>query len=255
MLGAKGLRAGLAYEACARVALITNDPDGFRAHLRACAQHYLVRKNPALCARYDRIVRDARAAGMRIDASPLCPLNKTSFDMREVELQLRAAATLSARHAALLALVVRHAGARAGALYLDDAGRMLLKATLSESAWPAQLEIGLSRASAVSPKIALLSAEPCSQELLPEDANDRTVEASLGALHTLQTSVFILERAEGGSRVTGVAMLRGPSAAWTQRPIELSATAAGLLLGAASVEALDRAAEQRHNFDLGGECA
>lgn len=256
MLDAKGMRAGLAYEACARVALLTNDPDGFRAHLRACAQQYLVRKNPALCARYDRIVRDARAAGMRVDASLLAsPMSKASFDAREVDVQLREAATLGARHAALLALIVRHAGARAGALYLDDAGHMLLKTTLNESAWPAQLEIGLSRASAASPKLELLSAEPCSHELQLENTNDRTLEASLGALHTLRTSVFILERVDGGSRVMGVAMLRGPSAAWTQRPIELSATAAGLLLGAAVIEAIERSDEQRHEFDVGGECA
>jgi len=247
-LHAKGLRAGLAHEACARVALLTNDRKSFRLHLDACARHYLAHRNPALCARYDRIVREARAAGVPTEPSRIAD---TSFDMRELELRLLDAANLRARYTALLALVARSAGAEAAALYLAEAGRMQLKAALDEGSWPAQLEIGVARASAPAPEEERSSSGVCSHQLQATYDGDSTLEASQGAGSALRASVFILDRRTGRARVVGVAALRGPSAAWTQRPLELSANAAGLLLGAAA------ACEHRHNqeSDTGGHSA
>jgi hypothetical protein len=67
--GATGLNLGLVYENRARIAIILNDSDVFDIHSKRCAEEYLGKNNPALAAKYDKLIQEARKAG--IDTRPL----------------------------------------------------------------------------------------------------------------------------------------------------------------------------------------
>ncbi len=59
-LGASGLLPGLSHETRARVALAMRDDETFQIHSEACAQHFRVGSNPALTARFEKLLGEAR---------------------------------------------------------------------------------------------------------------------------------------------------------------------------------------------------
>ena len=64
-LGTVGLNLGLAYETRARVALAMKEQQDFATYARLCAEHYRAKRNPALAAKYARLIHEAEKAGMR----------------------------------------------------------------------------------------------------------------------------------------------------------------------------------------------
>ncbi|MBN1652688.1 MAG: protein kinase [Deltaproteobacteria bacterium] len=61
-LGTTGLNLGLAYETRARVAISQDDEESFTTYAELCAEQYKVGKNPVLTAKYQKFMRQARAA-------------------------------------------------------------------------------------------------------------------------------------------------------------------------------------------------
>jgi hypothetical protein len=62
--GTRGLFLGVIHEAGARLALLTRDAERFAHHYAACAQHLKYGKSPALTARLDRLIDQARDAAI-----------------------------------------------------------------------------------------------------------------------------------------------------------------------------------------------
>ncbi len=77
-LGATGLVLGSAFETRARVALMMSDHEGFVTYLRLCAQQYRVGQNPALTAKYEKLMTEARRTS--VDLSSDLGLSSASSD-------------------------------------------------------------------------------------------------------------------------------------------------------------------------------
>ena len=67
-LGIAGLKLGLSYETCARIAIVSGDEDGFDRYARLTAREYRYRAGSPLGARYDALINEARRRGF--DPSP-----------------------------------------------------------------------------------------------------------------------------------------------------------------------------------------
>ncbi len=61
-VGTTGLNLGLAYEARAYVAILLGDDERFDHYARLCAEQYHAGRNPALTAKYEKLVQQARRA-------------------------------------------------------------------------------------------------------------------------------------------------------------------------------------------------
>jgi hypothetical protein len=57
---ATGINLGLAYETRARVAIYSNDTEGCTKSISLCREQYVDRINPALVAKYDKLVQEAK---------------------------------------------------------------------------------------------------------------------------------------------------------------------------------------------------
>jgi hypothetical protein len=58
--GSRGLALGVFYEARARIAIAMRDKRGFEQHAEQCAREYGLKPNPALSAKFARLVEEAR---------------------------------------------------------------------------------------------------------------------------------------------------------------------------------------------------
>jgi len=67
-LGIAGLKLGLSYEACARIAIVSGDEDAFDRYARLTAREYRHGAGCPLGARYDALINEARRRGF--DPSP-----------------------------------------------------------------------------------------------------------------------------------------------------------------------------------------
>ncbi len=65
-LGATGLNLGLAYEARAHVAILMGDREGFAKYAQLCAERYQTGRNPALTAKYEKLVQQARRSKLGV---------------------------------------------------------------------------------------------------------------------------------------------------------------------------------------------
>jgi hypothetical protein len=61
-----GIVLGIAYETRARVAMYMNDGETFLRYAKRCAARYKVGENPALTAKYEKLMRDARQAKLDV---------------------------------------------------------------------------------------------------------------------------------------------------------------------------------------------
>jgi hypothetical protein len=66
--GTTGLSLGLAYETRARVAVITENREDFLAFAQLCAKQYQTGHNPALTAKYERLIQEARCAEFSVSS-------------------------------------------------------------------------------------------------------------------------------------------------------------------------------------------
>ncbi len=64
--GATGLNLGTAYETRAHVAILMNDHEAFAKYARLCAEQYQTGRNPALTAKYEKLVQQALRSRLRV---------------------------------------------------------------------------------------------------------------------------------------------------------------------------------------------
>jgi len=189
-----GTRAGLAHETRTRVAIALADEAAALRHLAECARHFRSGNSPALGARYERIARDARAAGMRVPPSDERVQPTAADDLAALRAQLQGCATAEQRAACVLQLLAEHAGATDGALYLAEAGRLQLRAVFGSTHWQPELQLHLEHA----PEPPLTEADA-----------EQTIALPSGHAPGESPLCLLLHELEGESVVLGAAVLRG----------------------------------------------
>ena len=128
-LGVSGVHLGATYDARARVAIGAGDKAAIEAYCTLTAQEYRHGDGSALGARYERLMDDARRAGVAVTpelsqfASTMMPSTHSSTRGSAniaVERVMRDAETKEERAQHALSLLCEKFGARAGYLYLCD---------------------------------------------------------------------------------------------------------------------------------------
>jgi len=249
--GAHGMILGMAYETRARIALALGDAEGFRTFAERCGLEYRLRRNPALSAKYQRLVDEARARGVAPPAmlqrlvEPATAIDPAetggSAAAEQAARRLRAAATEGEREREALAILVEATRAEAGWLFGMRDGQLVLLTGSSGEPPPAELADALSshlRASvaALDTETAAASmwqgapASPARVELL-EDGQGRTLRP------------LLLEGSRSGERVVAaVAALRGDAAAQAPVEVEVLEAIADALLEQDAIDAVTRVA-------------
>jgi hypothetical protein len=134
----QGIGLGCCYETRARVALAMRDKAGFLAWAERCAAIYTRHDNPALSAKYGRLLQQARSEGW-VHSEPPAPPVAAASDQNSQELEgtqfSRMAECLNASERARCALLIllEHSGAPEGHLYAFVEGRLTRLASVSET--------------------------------------------------------------------------------------------------------------------------
>jgi hypothetical protein len=138
--GANGVSLGLALEMRARVALHAKDAAAFNTYAQRCREPYQAGENPALAARFERLLRDGADAGLvqRLGATPdPTPADPASLAWDTVIGSCRGPVERAER---ALRLIAEHSGLPGGYLYtLQHHGPMLM-ARVSHALPPPQLD-------------------------------------------------------------------------------------------------------------------
>ena len=201
-LGIDGIRAGIAHETRARVAMFVGDQLSFNRHLGLCARYFQRGRCWALRARYERIVRDARALGV-CDEAPSEGGHEGAIEQACAALELRFRACSSApERAELVLLVIGHeSGAQAGALYLAQRGGMMLAAVFGGWVVSEQLDRWVDR---MQPNDGHGSRERDSID----SGQDETREAQLSLGLCEHRAYLLAEVSEAKDGPTGIVLLR-----------------------------------------------
>jgi serine/threonine protein kinase len=130
--GVTGINLGFAYETRARVALLMEDDEAFVIYAKRCAEQYRGRDNPALTAKYDNLLQEARKAGVDTrsledhDAAKV-QIENDQMAYLNVRQRLNACVTSGDRAKEALAVLQQTTGAKEGYLFgLGEAGLVIL---------------------------------------------------------------------------------------------------------------------------------
>lgn len=86
-LDSTGMNIGGAYENRARVAVLMRDEEGFREYANLCAEQYKAGRNPALTAKYEKLMQFAARADLGVtDALARAADSSTQLDSFEVKI-------------------------------------------------------------------------------------------------------------------------------------------------------------------------
>lgn len=142
-LGVMGITLGYAYEIRARVAIYTADPMSFKSASQLCAEQYRVGFNPALTAKYQKLIQDAdywnaAAPVAGIPSSELVQPHDGSAEelvasVRDCFVQCKG---LEHQLQVAIELIVKEVGCRDGFLYLLEEGEPVLVAQTTEALPP-----------------------------------------------------------------------------------------------------------------------
>ena len=139
-LGVTGINLGVAYETCAKVALLLGDLAGFEDHAEACYEAYGCYRNPALLAKYRRLRQEAElqkpAPQRKRISSPDAYVSRTGIPIAVALDQCRSAAE---RARMALGMLITEAGARGGFLFSMGVEQAECLATVGEIALPDEL--------------------------------------------------------------------------------------------------------------------
>jgi hypothetical protein len=133
-----GLSLGLAYETRARVALLMNDRETFLSYAILCAEQYKVGHNPALTAKYEKLMQEARQAKVGIpgELAEAAGLSALSGDtvLRLITNLFDECKGPQARAERALELLVKQSNCLGGYLYTIQNDGPSLSAQLGDSA-------------------------------------------------------------------------------------------------------------------------
>jgi serine/threonine-protein kinase len=115
--GVSGLLLGLAYETRARVSLYTKDNEGFGQFASLCRPIYYGRKNQALTAKYEKLMRDARRDGPTRRGGAVTPNSAIAYSAKLIS-ALESCRTPEMRANVALTLLLEHSRTEGGFLFV-----------------------------------------------------------------------------------------------------------------------------------------
>jgi tetratricopeptide (TPR) repeat protein len=142
-IGTTGVALGSAYETRARVAILMQDHVAFDTYAELCAARYRVGGNPALTAKHERLLHDARRAGVVVSSD----VARAALERKESEqMEVLVSTALvecegprqRARHA--LELLLKESGASGGLLYTLQASGPVLAARTGDQRPPDRID-------------------------------------------------------------------------------------------------------------------
>ena len=201
--GVQGVRIGVLYESRARVAIAAQDAELFASFAAKAAEVYRAGRNPALVAKYERLIEAARTTEIALSAelthaaeiSAALGLSQAGFHTAFEECE-----DAAAKKARALRLLLERSGAKSGFLYSTDAsGVVQLQAAEPSAEPPAELE------SALSDYLRAELDETSDVTMTCFDEGART--SSLG-MATAYQPVLLWGSSEGERVIVGIAALR-----------------------------------------------
>ena len=140
-VGARGLLPGLAFETAARVAIALGDSAAYERYAPLCKQCYLAFPNPALAAKYQRLVRlSQRAAQAQLDTAAAPVPGDSVLTRSQIESVLQGSVTRAERLQRVVQLLVSTAGAERGFLYALSDGVPSLHARSDDLEPPPEID-------------------------------------------------------------------------------------------------------------------
>lgn len=144
--GVRGVLVGATYEGVARVALWTGDVALFRSSAELCAAEYRCGYNPALTARYERLIREAKAHQVSItdevaQAAAFPERDPVSELVEAFSTHLSTCLDAGDRLRTVLALAVERSGATGGLLYVARSEGLRRVASQGFDRDPASLDL------------------------------------------------------------------------------------------------------------------
>jgi hypothetical protein len=209
--GVRGLALGALYEVRARAATAVGDEDAFFDYCQRCAAEYQPDRNPAVAARYQRLVRDAlgrRAVAdtgaLRLDLPPNADAGITTIYSRLLECD-----DSESRAQCVLTILAENTNAKEAYFYALRGGKAELVCALPERSAPDGLQTRVEEWL----EAELETSEP-HRSLPPSRGSLRTPANDLGtsvvslrgdaaALH----SILLYSKSSGQRTIVGVAAL------------------------------------------------
>lgn len=201
-----GFYLGLAYETRARIAISMNDSDNFKAYAKQCAKRYLIGGNPALAAKYDTLLQEARLFKIRIpfDLETTSDLlqSKQETQYAHFSRELLLCDTPKERARWSLEMLVMRSNSRGGLLYTIGNQGPLLVAEYGNHPTPSEIDNVLNE---------YLSAELFGSEEVTVTETDYEAVSGDGAKWMSQAGEFypilIGHHTFNGYTITGLAVL------------------------------------------------
>jgi tetratricopeptide (TPR) repeat protein len=201
----QGVRVGMLHEARARVALGMNDAEAFADAAGRAAELYRAGRNPALVAKYERLIESARTAEIPLSnelthAAEISAALGISHLGQSFHTVFEECESAAARKSRALRLLIERSGASAGFLYAaGERAALTLQAAEPHTDPPPELGAALS----AYLKAELDETSDVTMTCFDEAANT----SSLGAASGYQP-VLLWAKDEGQRTIVGVAALR-----------------------------------------------
>jgi hypothetical protein len=214
--GVSGLNLGMAYETRARVALSLKDNEGFGHFAALCRPIYYGRKNQALTAKYEKLMRDARRDGPARSGAAVTPNSPLTQGAKLVS-ALETCRTAEMRANVALSSLLEHSRSESGFLFvLGQLGPTCIASAKEDEPSEAIVEL-----------VRSYVAEELSEEGDTTRSQDEPDMQTL-ADHWRDADghqyrpVLLSHYADGELIVTGVAVLRVAAAALFVHPGQLA---------------------------------
>ncbi len=231
-LGIGGLSLGSLYETRARIAIWTGDRESFERCAERCAAEYKKGRNPALSAKFARLMDEARArdvepVGPVPEASALLAMSQTESGFETVQSRMLECLDPDDRARCALTILLQSMDSHAGHLYgVHAGGQLKALASLPESDADPQLGRWLE---------ASLWLELESQVSATADGEDDGRGAGVPTRYTDGEGrsfepIFLSTRDREGERIAAVLALQVASGLRGPRPKQLIAEIAAQLL-------------------------
>lgn len=133
--GVRGVLVGRTHEDLARVGLLIGDVEQFRSHAARCAEEYKCGFNPALTARYEWLIREAKSKHVSVSeelehAAEFADRAPVSKLVSQFNTQISTCLDAGDRLRTLLSLAVERSGAKGGSLHVIRAEGLRREAIL-----------------------------------------------------------------------------------------------------------------------------
>lgn len=201
---ATGINLGIAYEMRARIAVLMNDHESFKHFAELCSEQFKAGRNPALTAKYEKLIQEARQAklGVTDELARAAWISDTRNRTGVMESSIISEESPAARLLRLLEILVNASNSAGGFLYLVRGEGPVLSAQSGPRA--PSIELGL-RAS------KYLLEETSGNEHLTTDLGEENEKDGdtnwIGKEREAYHPVLLAHYTSEGYAITGLALL------------------------------------------------